>query len=279
VFWLNVPLVAAALAAVLTVVPRDHDDAAAPAGRLDLRGTALGACTLAACTVGLIEGGRTGWSPAVTLPAAAGTAALAVTFVRTERRHPAPMLPPALFRDRRFTVANAAAAAMNLVGIGTLFVVTLYLQDVRRLTPLRTGVALLPMFAPVAALAPVAGRLTARYGPRRPAVCGLLLGAAGTAESEGGRKLPTSSRAPSRGAQLRGSTRAARAGRGLPRLPGTPQQSCCRFALFPWLRCSSPGARVWCLRGPLGIFFAPQLTAVCHRLSHNIDRLGVIVSE
>lgn len=181
VFWLNVPLVAAALAAVLTVVPRDHDDAAAPAGRLDLRGTALGACTLAACTVGLIEGGRTGWSPAVTLPAAAGTAALAVAFVRTERRHPAPMLPPALFRDRRFTVANAAAAAMNLVGIGTLFVVTLYLQDVRHLTPLRAGVALLPMFAPVAALAPVAGRLTARYGPRRPAVCGLLLGAAGTA--------------------------------------------------------------------------------------------------
>jgi MFS transporter, DHA2 family, methylenomycin A resistance protein len=181
VFWLNVPLVAAALAAVPAVVPRDRSAVRPAAARLDLRGTVLGACALATCTVGLIEGGRTGWAPAVAVPAVLGTAALAAAFWLAERRHPAPMLPPSLFRDGRFTVANAAAGAMNLVGIGTLFLVTLYLQEVRHLSPLAAGAALLPMFAPVAGLAPLAGRLTARVGPRRPAVCGLLLGAAGTA--------------------------------------------------------------------------------------------------
>jgi MFS transporter, DHA2 family, methylenomycin A resistance protein len=70
---------------------------------------------------------------------------------------------------------------MNLVTLGLLFVVTLYLQDVRGFSPLAAGVALFPLFIPLTVAAPLAGRLTARVGARPPMVAGLLVAAAGIA--------------------------------------------------------------------------------------------------
>jgi DHA2 family methylenomycin A resistance protein-like MFS transporter len=65
--------------------------------------------------------------------------------------------------------------------VGLLFVVTLYLQDVRGSSPLTAGLALLPLFIPLTVIAPLAGRLTAHVGPRRPMIAGLLIAAVGTA--------------------------------------------------------------------------------------------------
>jgi MFS transporter, DHA2 family, methylenomycin A resistance protein len=81
----------------------------------------------------------------------------------------------------QFIGANAVALAMNFVGIGTIFVGTLYLQDVRHYSALVGGLALLPLFTPLAVLSPVTGRLTARFGPRFPMVAGLALGAVSSA--------------------------------------------------------------------------------------------------
>ena len=64
---------------------------------------------------------------------------------------------------------------------GANFVLGLYLQEVLRLSPVRTGLGLLPLFAPLVLLAPVTGRITARFGPRPPMITGLLVGAAGLA--------------------------------------------------------------------------------------------------
>jgi MFS family permease len=49
-----------------------------------------------------------------------------------------------------------------------LFVTTLYLQDVRGLSPLAAGLCLLPIGTMVLLLSPVSGRLVAAVGPRRP---------------------------------------------------------------------------------------------------------------
>ncbi len=57
---------------------------------------------------------------------------------------------------------------------------------------------------------------------------------------------------PLHGAWLRRTWRRHALGR-----PHSAKVKARRFALFPWLRCSSPRARVRCLRGPLGIFFCP----------------------
>jgi MFS transporter, DHA2 family, methylenomycin A resistance protein len=71
------------------------------------------------------------------------------------------------------------AGAMNLATLGLLFVVTLYLQDVRHDGALTAGILLLPLFVPLSALAPVGGRIVARSGSRPPMIGGLLLAAVG----------------------------------------------------------------------------------------------------
>jgi MFS transporter, DHA2 family, methylenomycin A resistance protein len=88
-------------------------------------------------------------------------------------------------RRPRVTVAflgsNSVAGLMNLVGLGTVLVITLYLQERLGHSALRAGLEMLPLFVPLAVLGPVAGRVTARVGPRLPMSVGLLLGAGGSA--------------------------------------------------------------------------------------------------
>jgi MFS transporter, DHA2 family, methylenomycin A resistance protein len=98
-----------------------------------------------------------------------------------ECRHSDPMLPAALLRRPAFAAANVVAAAMNLGTLGTLFVLTLFLQDVQGRSALGAGVAILPAFGLLAVVAPLTGRLVGRIGPRGPMVAGLLVAAGGLA--------------------------------------------------------------------------------------------------
>lgn len=68
---------------------------------------------------------------------------------------------------------------MNLGTLGLLFLLTLFLQTLQHRSALAAGVAMLPPFLPLTVLAPLAGRVTARIGPRLPMLAGLLLAAAG----------------------------------------------------------------------------------------------------
>src|SRR4051794_1829497 len=166
--FVNVPIVAVALPAAATIVRESHE----PAGRrLDVAGTVLAAALLAALTYALIER---------SVVAGAVAAALLAAFIAVERR-PDPLLPLKLLRRPAFTVANGAAGTMNLCTLGMLFVVTLFLQDVQGRGPLAAGLVLLPLFAPLVVLAPLAGRLTARRGSRGPGVAGLLVAGPGLA--------------------------------------------------------------------------------------------------
>lgn len=175
VFLVNVPVVAA----VLAVIPRLVQ---AKAGRhtasLDVPGVLAAAVTLGGAVFAVIEFGRTGVGP---LPVAAAAVALAglAALVVTERRSSAPMLPTDLLRRPAFAGANVAAFVMNLVANGTIFVVTLYLQQVHGLAPWVAGLLMLPAWAPIAIASPAVGRLTARVGPRPPMLAGAVVAAAG----------------------------------------------------------------------------------------------------
>ncbi len=70
---------------------------------------------------------------------------------------------------------------MNLGTLGLLFLLTLFLQGLQHRTALSAGLAVLPLFLPVTVLAPIAGRLTARTGPKPVMMSGLLLAALGVA--------------------------------------------------------------------------------------------------
>ncbi len=179
VFMINVPIVLLAIAACVVVV---KESAQPETRRLDAAGAGLGAMFLLALTFAFIEGGRSGVARPGVVIAAACAVALLIAFVLVERRRgEQAMLPLALFRHRAFSAANAAAGAMNLGTLGTLFVLTLFLQSVQHRSALNAGLSLVPLFAPLAILAPLAGRLTSRIGPRLPTVAGLTVAAGGLA--------------------------------------------------------------------------------------------------
>jgi DHA2 family methylenomycin A resistance protein-like MFS transporter len=173
IYLINVPLVLVSSIAALLVVnessnPRGH--------RLDPSGAVVGSVALLAMTFAFIEGGRTGAGSPEVIGAIVAAVLLAGLFVVVEnRRGSAAMLPLSLFRRPAFTVANAAAGTMNLCTLGALFVLTLFLQTVQHRSPLVAGLELIPLFAPLAVIAPLAGRLTSKIGPRAPMAVGLLI--------------------------------------------------------------------------------------------------------
>jgi DHA2 family methylenomycin A resistance protein-like MFS transporter len=175
VFLVNVPIVIAAFIAARRLVPESTEPSE---GRVDVPGAALAATLLAALTFAFVEAGRGGHAALV---ATGGTVAIAalVAFVAVERSAEHPMLPLGLFRKPAFAAANGVAGAMNLGTLGMLFVLTLYLQTVQGRSALEAGVALLPLFLPLSVIAPLAGRLTARLGPKLPMAAGLLIAALG----------------------------------------------------------------------------------------------------
>jgi MFS transporter, DHA2 family, methylenomycin A resistance protein len=177
VFLVNVPVVLAALVAVARLIP-------AGSGRSDrggdTPGTVLAALGLAAAVFTVIDAGEHGLRPLTVVSAVAAVVCVAAFVVR-ERYASAPMFPLDLLRRPAFFGANVAAGAMNLVVNGLLFVTTLFLQGVQHRSAPAAGFALLPMFVPLAFLAPVAGRLTARFGPRPPLLGGALIAALGAA--------------------------------------------------------------------------------------------------
>ncbi|MEU6549417.1 MFS transporter [Streptomyces sp. NPDC046915] len=179
VFLINGPIVLLALVWSAAVV---RESVADRARALDLPGLLLGALALLAVTYAFIEGGRAGaGAPGVVTAAVVAGSALVALGVVEVRRGDTAMLPPALLARPAFGTANACAAIMNLGTLGTLFVLTLFLQSVQHRSAFLAGLALVPLFTPLAVLAPVGGRITSRIGARVPAVAGLVIAAAGLA--------------------------------------------------------------------------------------------------
>lgn len=162
IFWINLPI--GAIALLLTARQLRESRAARPRA-LDLTGQILLSVTLAALTYALIEAPGRGWAAPETLALLGASAAGGWCFVAVEARVPG-LLEPRFFRIPSFSGATAMALLGYLALMGFLFVNSLYLQQIRGLTPLAAGAALLPASLALAAASPVAGRLTARHGPR-----------------------------------------------------------------------------------------------------------------
>jgi DHA2 family methylenomycin A resistance protein-like MFS transporter len=146
---------------------------------LDLRGQLSAILALGSLTFALIEGGSSGWRSPITL-GALGLALLAgALFVGIERRGSSPMLPLSLFGSRLFSASAVAGLLVNFGIYGLFFVLSLYLQDVRGLSPLQTGVIFLVQPGTAALAAMPAGAVTARRGPRLPVALGGLLATLG----------------------------------------------------------------------------------------------------
>ena len=176
VFWVNVPVGVCMLIAARRYVPESK----APCPRaIDVPGQVLMIVFLGALTYGVIEGPAFGWDSARILGLLAVAAAALLSFVLAERRQREPLLELRFFRSPPFTGASVIAVLAFTVLAGFLFLITLYLQQVRGYSPLVAGLSLLPATAVMAVAAPVGGQIVARRGPRIPLVLGGLLTAAG----------------------------------------------------------------------------------------------------
>jgi EmrB/QacA subfamily drug resistance transporter len=123
VFWVNVPLAAMALVAVVTVVPRlagRRNDS----GRLDTLGAVLSAAAMLAVIDAVIEGPNRGWTSAVTLGELAAGAVLIAAFIYRELHVSNPLIDVRIFRHRAFSAASSAIGLTFLALFGSLFALT-----------------------------------------------------------------------------------------------------------------------------------------------------------
>jgi DHA2 family methylenomycin A resistance protein-like MFS transporter len=173
VFAVNVPICLLLLLAGWKVIPHARPPRALV--RFDLAGALLLTLSVATLAFVIIEGREAGWTSAVILLAGGGCVAAAIAFVRVERRHAAPLIDLALLRHRGFVAANLGGAGASFAFVGCVVFLSVFLQQVQGRSPGEAGLCLLPLGLGTAALAPFAGRLTARLGARTPILCGLTL--------------------------------------------------------------------------------------------------------
>lgn len=176
VFWVNVPLAVVAASLALRCAPESRDEQSS--GSLDLPGAGAGAAALGASTYALAAAPGQGASPAVVTSGVLAVVAGAA-FVLRERRTPHPMVPPSLFADRVFTLANLLTLCVYAALGGIFFLLVLQLQVSLGWTPLQAGLATLPVTGLLTVLSGRAGALAQRTGPRLPLTLGPLLAAAG----------------------------------------------------------------------------------------------------
>ena len=98
-----------------------------------------------------------------------------VAFGLLQWRKSEPMLDLDFFRDRNFNAGNVTAFLVSFSMFATFFFVTLYMQNILHLSALQTGVRFLPMTLLIIATAPIAGRLSDRYGSRGLLTIGMTL--------------------------------------------------------------------------------------------------------
>ncbi|HET9060326.1 MAG TPA: MFS transporter, partial [Acidimicrobiales bacterium] len=179
IFWVNVPVVVAALVLIALFVPESR---AARPRRLDVPGQVLAALLLGSTTYAIIEGPRLGWGSASIVGAACAALAALAAFLVVEHRQAEPLLELRFFRSPPFSGATAIATLAFVVLAGWLFLNTLYLQEVRGYSPLMAGVAALPATIVIVVVSPLTGKVVARHGARWPlTISGLLLmGGAGS---------------------------------------------------------------------------------------------------
>ncbi|MEU5087431.1 MFS transporter [Streptomyces sp. NPDC021356] len=175
--YVNVPI---AVVAVLGAFVLLRDRPGHAGARLDVPGVVLGCGGLVAVVYGFSEAQPRGWTDPLVLALFAAGAAVLAAFVWWQTRAPVPLLPLRILRER-----NRAGCLLTMllavIGMFGLFLfMTYYLQEILGYSPLRTGLAFLPLTAAIiVGSTQVSARLLHHVAPRALMVPGMLLAAGG----------------------------------------------------------------------------------------------------
>ena len=177
IFLVNLPITALTLIPAHRVLPAGR--APYSGGRIDAGGAVAVTAGLTLLVYAITTGPLVGWRTPATV--AAGTLGIVglVLFVLVELRHRDPLMPPALVATTAVVASNGAVALQSMVGVAWLYLLTLYLQDVRGHGALVSGLLFAPMTLASVAGAMLAGGITVRLGTRRTAATGITVVIAG----------------------------------------------------------------------------------------------------
>ncbi|MFG2966010.1 MULTISPECIES: MFS transporter [unclassified Streptomyces] len=172
IFLVNLPVSVVAIWLTLRVVPESRG----PRGmRVDWAGTVAFAVFAGGLTYGVVRAGEDGWTASAALGAFAAAAAGLLAFVVVERRAAHPLLDLSLLRERSFTGVMLGALAFSGVAFGSLPYVSIWMQTLLGMTPVRGGLTLLPLTVAAMVTAVLVGRLLHGVPARLTVGGGLLL--------------------------------------------------------------------------------------------------------
>jgi EmrB/QacA subfamily drug resistance transporter len=180
VLFVNVPIGIV----VALVAPRVLTESERRRGRFDLPGAITGTAGLALLVYGLSNAatspnGQSHWGDTKVVASLVASVLLLVSFVVIERRSPHALLPMRVLADRNRSGAYLMMLTLGTALFGMFFFLTLFVQNVWGYSPLKTGIAYLPIMAAVMVMAGVSAQLVPRIGPRPLLLGGSLVASGG----------------------------------------------------------------------------------------------------
>ncbi|AXI77438.1 MFS transporter [Peterkaempfera bronchialis] len=175
VFFINIPVGLIALALGLWILRDARSEKAAKS--FDVPGIVLLSGAMFLLVWGIIKAPAWGWGDARTLVFLIGAVVAGAAFAVWQTRAAEPLIPLGLFRSVPLSAGALLMVLMAFSFFGAIFFVTFYLQNVRGMSPVDSGVHLLPMTAMMIVGSPIAGVVMARIGPRIPIVTGMVFSA------------------------------------------------------------------------------------------------------
>ena len=173
IFFLNLPVAAGAVAVTLFSTRESRDESSSHA--IDFPGIVALSVSLTALVLGLVEGNAWGWGSAQIIALGVVAVAGLVAFILLEPRVREPMVDFTLFRSKTFLGANAVGFIVSFAMLAMFFFLALYMQNILEFSAVEAGVRFLPSTLMIVLIAPIAGRLADRVGPRPLIATGLSL--------------------------------------------------------------------------------------------------------
>jgi EmrB/QacA subfamily drug resistance transporter len=179
IFFVNIPVGILAFTLALRFVPESR--ASTEHRTFDLAGAASVTAGLVLLVYAIVKAQAFGWGSPRTVALIAGGLALLAAFVAIERRSAAPLVRLSIFRIRTLSVADGVMLLVASGMFSMFFFASLYVQDILGYSPLRAGLAFLPVTAGVGIGAAAAQPLIRRIGVRAVAVVGITIATVGMA--------------------------------------------------------------------------------------------------
>ncbi|MFE4859737.1 MFS transporter [Streptomyces sp. NPDC056670] len=177
VLFVNVPIGVL----IASLAPRYIKESERHPGRFDLTGALTSTLGMAALVYGFIRASSDGWSDALTLGSFAGAVLLLLAFVAVERRSAQPITPLRMFADRNRSGTYVMMLSLAAAMFGMFFFIVLFVQNVLHYSPVKAGLAFLPVTLAIVTGAGISSNLLPKLGPKPFMVTGTLLTGAGMA--------------------------------------------------------------------------------------------------